>query len=177
MTQDECFQLGKITKPFGFKGQVVFFLDVDCPTDYEGLDAVFVETKSGLVPYFIKELNINGNKAVVTFEELTADEAHSLVGCRLFLPLEMLPKLTGNKFYFHEVIGWHVVDAEKGDIGTIESVMENPAQPLFQIMKNGVEILIPIIDPVIKKVDRKEKIMYIEAPNGLIDLYLQNTNQ
>lgn len=177
MTQDECFQLGKITKPFGFKGQVVFFLDVDCPDDYEGLDAVFVETKSGLVPYFIKELNINGNKAVVTFEELTADEAHSLVGCRLFLPLEMLPKLTGNKFYFHEVIGWHVVDAEKGDIGTIESVMENPAQPLFQIMKNGVEILIPIIDPVIKKVDRKEKIMYIEAPNGLIDLYLQNTNQ
>lgn len=177
MTQDECFQLGKITKPFGFKGQVVFFLDVDCPTDYEGLDAVFVETKSGLVPYFIKEFNINGNKAVVTFEELTADEAHSLVGCRLFLPLEMLPKLTGNKFYFHEVIGWHVVDAEKGDIGTIESVMENPAQPLFQIMKNGVEILIPIIDPVIKKVDRKEKIMYIEAPNGLIDLYLQNTNQ
>ena len=39
-------------------------------------------------------------------------------------------------------------------------------------MKNDKEILIPIIDQVIKKVDRKEKKMFIEAPNGLIDLYL-----
>lgn len=172
MTQEECFQLGKITKPFGYKGQVVFFLDVDCPDDYAGLDAVFVELKNGLVPYFIKDININGNKAIVTFEDITADEAQSLVGCRLFLPLEMLPKLDGNRFYFHEIIGWQVVDSEKGDIGTIASVIDYPAQALFQIMKNDKEILIPIIDQVIKKVDREKKTIYIEAPNGLIDLYL-----
>ena len=43
MTQDECYRLGKITKPFGFKGQVIFFLDVDSPEDYEELDSVFLE--------------------------------------------------------------------------------------------------------------------------------------
>lgn len=176
MRQEECFQLGKITKPFGFKGQVVFFLDVDCPDDYSNLDSVFVEMKGNLIPYFIKDLNLNGNKAIVSFEDLSPEEAQALVGCRLFLPLDLLPELTGNRFYFHEVIGWQVVDAEKGDIGTIQSVIEFPAQPLFQIVKNGTEILIPIIDPVIKQVDRKEKIMHIEAPNGLIDLYLQNNN-
>ncbi len=84
----------------------------------------------------------------------------------------MLPKLTGNKFYYHEVIGWQVIDKEKGDIGTIASVIDYPAQALFQIMKNDKEILIPIIDQVIKKVDRDKKTMHIEAPNGLIDLYL-----
>ena len=172
MTKEECFQLGKITKPFGYKGQVVFFLDVDEPADYADLDAVFVEVKGSLVPYFIKEMNLNGNKATVTFEDLKAEEAQALVGNDLYLPLEMLPKLTGNRFYYHEIVGWTVVDSEKGDIGTIASVIEYPAQPLFQIMKNDKEILIPIIDPVIKKVDRENKIMYIEAPNGLIDLYL-----
>lgn len=172
MTQEECFQLGKITKPFGYKGQVVFFLDVDCPDDYQGLDAVFVEVKNSLVPYFIKEIKINGNKAVVTFEETTPDEAAALVGCRLFLPLAMLPKLDGNRFYFHEIIGWKVIDQEKGDIGTIASVIDYPAQALFQIMNNDKEILIPVIDQVIKKVDREKKIIFIEAPNGLIDLYL-----
>ncbi len=174
VTQEECYQLGKITKPFGYKGQVVFFLDVDDPAEYSELDAVFVEVKGRLIPYFIKDIVINGNKAVVAFEELKPEEAHALVGCNLFLPLEMLPKLTGNRFYFHEIIGWRVVDAEHGDIGVIESVIDYPAQPLFQIMKNGVEILVPIIDEVIQKVDREEKIMYIKAPNGLIDLYLQN---
>lgn len=164
--------MGKITKPFGFKGQVIFFLDVDTPDDYAGLDAVFVEVKGSLVPYFIKEIKINGNKATVSFEEISPDEARALVGCSLYLPLSMLPKLTGNKFYFHEIIGWKVVDSVKGDIGTITSVIDFPAQPLFQIMKNDKEILVPIIDQVIKKVDRDTKTMYIEAPNGLIDLYL-----
>ncbi|MBP5326833.1 MAG: 16S rRNA processing protein RimM [Bacteroidales bacterium] len=172
MTQDECYRLGKITKPFGFKGQVIFFLDVDSPEDYEELDSVFVEVKGALVPYFIKEININGNKATVTFEDLTPQEAQALVGNDLYLPLDLLPKLDGNRFYYHEVVGWHVVDDEKGDIGTIASVIDYPAQALFQIMLGDKEILIPVIDQVIVKVDRDTKTMFIHAPDGLIDLYL-----
>lgn len=172
MLQKDCYQLGKITKPFGFKGQVIFFLDVDTPEDYATMDSVFVEVKGILIPYFIKEISINGNKATVTFEDLSPTEAQALVGCNLYLPLDLLPKLTGNKFYYHEIIGWNVVDSEKGDIGTIKSVIDFPAQPLFQIFKNDTEILIPIIDPVIKKVDRDKKTIFITAPNGLIDLYL-----
>ena len=173
MTIEECYQLGKITKPFGIKGQVVMFLDVDSPDDYAQLDSAFVEIKGNLVPYFFHIDNLNGNKAVVTFEDITSEEAHALVGHDLYLPLDMLPKLTGNQFYFHEVVGFHVVDAEKGDIGTIETIIDYPAQPLFQIFNNGTEILIPVIDPIIKKVDRKLKIIYIKAPTGLIDLYLE----
>ena len=60
-----------------------------------------------------------------------------------------------------------------GDIGTIASVIDYPAQPLFQIMNNGVEILVPVIDQVIKKVDRESKTIFITAPTGLIDLYMQ----
>lgn len=173
MTKEECYQLGKITKPFGFKGQVIMFLDVDCPEDYAELDSAFVEVKGNLVPYFFKLENINGNKAVATFEDLTPEEAQALVGHELYLPLDLLPKLTGNQFYFHEVIGFNVIDDEHGDIGTIKSIIEYPAQPLFQIMKDEAEILIPMIDPVIKEVDRENKRIFISAPKGLIDLYLQ----
>ena len=173
MTKEECYQLGKITKPFGFKGQVIMFLDVDCPEDYAELDSAFVEVKGNLVPYFFKLENINGNKAVATFEDLTPEEAQALVGHELYLPLDLLPKLTGNQFYFHEGIGFNVIDDEHGDIGTIKSIIEYPAQPLFQIMKDEAEILIPMIDPVIKEVDRENKRIFISAPTGLIDLYLQ----
>ena len=172
MTKEECYLLGKITKPFGIKGQVIMFLDVDTPTDYAELDSAFVEVKGALVPYFFHIDSINGNKATATFEDITPDEARALVGNDLYLPLDMLPKLTGNKFYYHEVMGFHVVDDEHGDIGTIASVIDYPAQPLFQIMNNGVEILVPIVDPVIKKVDRKLKTIFITAPTGLIDLYM-----
>ncbi len=174
MTKEECYRLGNITKPFGYKGQMVFYLDVDSPQDYAELDSAFIETKTGLVPYFFKVDNINGNKAVVTFEDLTPDEAQALAGHDLYLPLDLLPKLTGNQFYFHEVTGFRVIDSQYGDIGTLQSIIEYPAQPLFQIDKEGKEILIPVIDPVIKLVDRENKTLHIEAPNGLIELYLNS---
>ncbi len=41
-------------------------------------------------------------------------------------------------------------------------------------MNGDKEILIPVVDPVIKKVDRDQRTIFIEAPKGLIDLYLEN---
>ncbi len=176
MNIDDCFYLGKVTKPWGVKGQMVLFLDVDTPEDYLELDSAFVEVKGQLVPYFFHLDTLNGNKAVVTFEEFSADQASALAGHSLYLPLDRLPKLEGNKFYFHEVVGFSVIDSEKGDIGTLEQVIDYPAQPLFQVMKNGVEILIPVIDEVIDRVDRAQKIIYVTAPKGLINLYLGDIN-
>ena len=172
----DCFYLGRVTKPWGTKGQMVLFLDVDSPEEYAGLDSAFVEVKGQLVPYFFQIDQLNGNRAVVTFEDITAEQASALAGRDLYLPLDTLPKLEGNKFYFHEVVGFQVVDSVKGPIGTLESVIEYPAQPLFQVMKNGVEILIPVIDEVVDKVDREQKTLYLTAPKGLIDLYLDSIN-
>lgn len=173
----DCYNLGRITKAWGYKGQVVIFLDVDTPEDYAGLDSAFVEVKGKLIPYFFRIDSLSGNKAVITFEDLAAEQALALVGHELYLPLTLLPKLEGNKFYFHEVVGFRVIDEQWGDIGTLQTVIDYPAQALFQVMKNGVEILIPVIDEVIKKVDREQKTLFIAAPNGLIDLYLGDINK
>ena len=173
----DCFYLGRVTKPWGVKGQMVLFLDVDAPEEYQELDSAFVDIKGKLVPHFFHVDQLNGNKAVVTFEEISPDQAAAIAGRDLYLPLDLLPKLEGNRFYFHEVVGFSVIDDEKGPIGTLEQVIEYPAQPLFQIMKNGTEVLVPVIDEVVKKVDREQKILYISAPKGLIDLYLGDINK
>lgn len=173
----DCYYLGRVTKPWGVKGQMALFLDVDVPEDYAGLDSVFVEVKGQLVPYFFQVDQLNGNRAIVTFEDLTPEQAQALAGHDLYLPLDSLPKLEGNKFYYHEVVGFRVVDSVHGDIGVLQQVIEYPAQPLFQIDKNGTEILVPLIDQVIDKVDRKLKTIYITAPNGLIELYMGEMNK
>ena len=176
MTTEQCFYLGRVTKPWGTKGQLQLFLDVDTPDDYAGLDSAFVSTKGQLVPFFFHIDQMNGNRAVVTPEEMSPAQAQAFVGCDLYLPLDLLPKLEGNKFYFHEVVGFKVVDSVYGDIGILRQVIEYPAQPLFQIEKNGVEILVPVIDQVIDRVDRVLKILFITAPNGLIELYVGDFN-
>jgi 16S rRNA processing protein RimM len=84
----------------------------------------------------------------------------------------MLPKLTGNKFYFHEVIGFEVEDKRLGVVGKIESINDTTAQPLFEVLNGEIEILIPMIDHFLVKIDRENKKVIMDLPEGLIEMYL-----
>jgi 16S rRNA processing protein RimM len=98
--------------------------------------------------------------------------AKNLVKAELYLPLSFLPPLTGNKFYFYEVIGFEVIDKEKGNIGKCVGFMEVSHQPIMQIDFYGTEILIPAVDEIFETVDRENRTITINAPEGLIDIYL-----
>jgi 16S rRNA processing protein RimM len=87
--------------------------------------------------------------------------------------MDMLPKLEGNQFYYHEIIGFRVVDQRLDDIGTVHSIIENTAQPLFEIYKGDKQILIPMIDEFILQVNRTSKELHLNTPVGLVDLYLE----
>ena len=43
---------------------------------------------------------------------------------------------------------------------------------LFLIMNDEKEVLIPLREGLVRKIDRKNKVMHIDAPPGLIELYL-----
>ena len=175
MQKEDCYYLGKITKTNGYKGGVNIFLDVDDPHEYEGLDAVFVEIKKSLIPYFIKEIIVHNSKknAVVYFEDIEdIDTAQLLVNRPLYLPMKTLPKLEGNKFYFHEVVGYTLVAKKEGVLGECKEVLDYPNQALFQVYYQGKEVLIPINDDIVQHVDRVKKEILLLLPEGLLDVYL-----
>ena len=174
MEKKDCFYLGKIVKKFSFKGEVLVKLDTDEPELYEHLDALFIELRNSLVPFFIESSQFHKSELLrVKFEEVdTEDDADSILKCDVYLPLEFLPKLEDDKFYFHEVIGYTVEDVNFGKVGVIKAINDTTAQSLFEIDRNGTQILIPMNDDFIKKVDKKKKSILVETPDGLIDLYL-----
>jgi 16S rRNA processing protein RimM len=115
----------------------------------------------------------HNQKAVVRFQDVSSiEEAEIYTGRQIFLPLKKLPKLEGNKFYYHEVTGYSVIDKKHGLLGIINGILDLPNQSLFQIMHEKREILVPVVDEIIKRVDREKKIIFIEAPDGLIEIYL-----
>lgn len=176
MKKEECYYLGKVTKPNGYLGGLNIYLDVDTPHEYSGLDAVFIENRNSLIPYFIKKLTIHNSKntAVVYFEDIEDfDSAQQLVNRHLYLPLSTLPKLEGKKFYFHEIIGFNIIDKEKGLLGACKEVLDYPNQSLFQVFYQNKEILIPINDDIIESIDRKKKEILVKLPEGLLDVYLE----
>lgn len=175
MEKEKCFYLGVITKTLGYKGEVVIFIDADSPEHYHGMEMVLVEIHDKLVPYFIEKADARNknNQLTLKFQDInTHDQARQLQGCELYLPLELLPPLSGNAFYFHEIKGYTVIDKHKGEIGHILQVVEYPGNPLFEIENQGRQILVPVKDEIIEKLDRENRIIHINAPEGLIDLYI-----
>ncbi|MDO6736989.1 ribosome maturation factor RimM [Wenyingzhuangia sp. 2_MG-2023] len=174
MRKEECFYLGKIVRKHSFKGEVVIKLDTDEPELYQDMESVFVEHGKDLIPFFIEEsLLQKGNQLRVRFETVdTEQDADAIMNSGIYLPLAFLPKLTGNKFYFHEVINFTAVDVNYGEFGVIKGINDSTAQALFEIDNNGVEILIPMIDEFIKEIDRKGKRVVLKTPPGLIEMYL-----
>jgi len=170
---DGYFLLGKMIRTHGYKGGLKAIFDVDQPQEYRELDMLFLEIKGKLIPWMIENIHFENNKANIKLADLhDMDSAEKMVGNFIYLPVELLPKLKGNKFYYHEIIGFKVIDATHGNIGTIDRVIELPNNPLFAVLCNNKEILLPISDQIIKKVDRKKKVIEVLAPEGLIELYL-----
>ncbi|CAM1351234.1 Ribosome maturation factor RimM [Tenacibaculum halocynthiae] len=174
MQKEECFYLGKIVKKHSFKGEVVIKLDTDEPELYRNLESVFVDLGNNLIPFFIEKSSLSKSTMFrVKFEDVnTEQDADAIMRAGIYLPLNLLPKLTGNKFYYHEVIGFTVIDTNFGEVGEIQSINDTSAQPLFEIDRDGNEVFIPMIDDFIKKIDRDNKIIEVTTPEGLIDLYL-----
>ena len=174
MTKEECFYLGRIVSKFSFKGEVLIKLDTDEPESYLEMESVFVEYDNNLVPFFIEKSNLQkSNLLRVKFEEVDSEEdAEDLLKCDLYLPLNLLPELSEDQFYFHEVIGFTVEDVNYGTVGTLTGINDTTSQALFEIEKDNKEILIPMNDEFLQKVDKKNKKIIVQTPEGLIDLYL-----
>lgn len=175
MRKEDCFYLGKIAKKFSYKGEVLIYLDTDEPELYENMESVFVEINKHLVPFFIISSSLHKNSFLrVRFEDINNEEdADNIMNNEIYLPLSELPELEGNQFYFHEIIGFTAEDERLGDIGTIAGVNDSSAQSLFEIKKGDIEILVPMIDDFIVKIDRENKKVILNTPEGLVDLYLE----
>lgn len=172
MKKEDCFYLGKIAKKYSFKGEVILKLDTDEPEIYENLEAILIDFGNNMVPYFIeKSLFQKGNQLRIQFEEVYSEqEADKIIKKDAYLPLNLLPKLEGDQFYYHEITGFILEDVSYGAIGRIDSINDTSSQPLFVIKTDSDDILIPMVDDFIEKIDRKNKKVIVKTPEGLIDM-------
>ena len=176
MNKDNCFQLGYIAKVHGLHGELVLVLDVDFPEDYEDVKHLFVEKNNRLIPHFLEHLVPQpNNRFLAKFEEFDhVDQVKALVGTALYLPLNELPELSEDQYYFHELVGCQVIDEELGALGEVAVIYDLETQDLIGMNYQEKEVLIPIQEGIIQKVDKTAKKVFCRLPEGLLDIYLND---
>lgn len=179
MNKSECYEVGYVIKTHGLHGEILVQLDVDDSEEYKGLESMFIEINNRLIPFFIESFHLQGKgKAIVKLEEIDhIDTAQPLKGKKLFLTLDCLPELEDGEYYLHDVIGYQVVDKNLGPLGKITCYHTETAQTLLEMEYQNHEILIPVFDEIVLDANHTDKILNVDLPHGLLDVYLDDTNQ
>jgi 16S rRNA processing protein RimM len=162
-------QVGYFSKTHGVKGQLILKADKEFFTDE--LKALFVESPTGKAPYFVSEIKQTNIGLIISLEDITAiEKAKLLLGKAVFIDTALLEEEEEG----FDWIGYELIDRTQGSLGTISGVSDNGSQVLLSIQYKGKEVLLPLVEEFIEKIDEKERKLFFNAPEGLIDLYLDD---
>lgn len=170
MNVKSCFQIAYVMKTHGLKGEVTVALLPECPP-FHSLTSIFLQNGSQLVPYRIERVSVKGTRAYVKLEGVdSASGGAALKGCSIYLPKNQRPDLPKGAFYSDEVVGYEVVDARLGLLGTVKEVTETGTNRHLVIVRKGNDVLIPLNGPFILGVNKTKGVIRVDLPEGLLDL-------
>ena len=168
----QYFKIGKFAASYGLEGQLVLVHSLGKKTALKDLEAVFLqEGKDNFMPYFIEQCSAkNDTEVYVKLEGIdTKETARKLTPKEVWLTAEDFEKFAAKSSPI-SLLGFDLVDG-KNNLGEIIEVLEQPHQILCTILYNGNEALIPVHEGNLVKMDQKNKKVYVEVPDGLLEIY------
>jgi 16S rRNA processing protein RimM len=163
--------LGRITKVSGFEGAVTVRLEKCFSEKLPHMESVFLEIEGRPVPFFVSGSEYSGSDILrLKFEGYnSSDKVFEFVGCKVFLTTATP---VGNKIEVIKLlIGYKVLTPENITLGSIQEVIPNPGQWLLSVISpSNKEILIPLHEHFIVKIENKKKQVIMDIPEGLTEI-------
>ena len=166
--EEEVYQIGKLGKTHGVKGEISFLFDDDV-FDRVDADYLILKVDGIFVPFFIEEYRFKSDaNAIIKFEDIdTQERARELTGCEVYFPRE-LADTDEDDISWAAIVGFEIIEAENGNkIGRIASVDDTTINILFEL-ENGS--LIPASEDLITAIDLQARTITMHLPEGLLDL-------
>lgn len=165
--------IGKLVATFGVQGDIILKHHLGKKTSLKGLETLFIEDKKDeLLPYFIESVKVKSNDELyLKIEGINSKEsAQKLIQKQVWLVEEEFHKYAGKSAAI-SLLGFHMVQDED-DLGEIVEVIEQPHQLLCRIDWKGKEALIPLHSETLIKIDKKKKLVLVNLPEGLLDVFV-----
>ena len=140
----------------------------------KGLKALFLEDRNGSVlPWFIESTRIKSETEIFLKLEgiQTKEAATPILQKEVWLPEEDFQKYAARTAPA-SLLGYEVINEGKS-LGNILELIEQPHQMLCRLEIENKEVLIPLNESSLKKVDQKKKQVVVELPEGLLEIYLK----
>ncbi len=169
---NQYFKIGKLAATFGVEGQLVLQHSLGKKTSLKGLETIFIEEKKdSFLPYFIISTKIKSDKETFIFLEgiQSKEAAHLLIKKEVWINENDFKKFAAVAAPI-SFLGFVVIN-DKKELGEVIEVIEQPHQVLCAIIIDGNEVLIPIHENSLERIDKKNRKLFVNLPDGLLDIY------
>ena len=172
----EYFKIGKFVAVHGLKGELLLKHDLGKKTSLKGLQAIFIEEKKNFfLPWFIETTKIKSeNEIFLKLENINVREAALKLASKHVWVTESDFKKFASKTTPAGLLGYSIINNNE-KLGAILELIEQPHQLICRLEIKGKEVLIPLHEESLKKVNHRKKEVIVELPEGLLEIYLGNS--
>lgn len=171
----EFYKVGKIVNTHGVRGELKVIALTDFPEIRFAKGSLlycFPPDGKQSIPVKVASSRYHKGTYIIRFSEMdNINQVEAFKGGTLKISEDQLVQLEEGQYYYHEIVGCSVY-AENGDmLGTVKEVLTPGANDVWVVDRtNGKELLIPVIDECVLRVDVADKRIEIRLMEGLLDL-------
>lgn len=165
--------IGKIAGTHGLDGWINLSHQLIAKNAFSKIKFIFIEIrKESFIPFYIEQKrSVSDDEICLKLEDVVSvEQAKELSGKKVFIEQSLFVELNPQSIS-NTLIGYQIHDEKLGIIGPIEELIETPGQVLAYIQYRSKEVLIPLVDATLKKMDHVRKLVYVCLPDGLLEIY------
>ncbi len=172
MTVRGGVKAGKISKPYGLQGDVHIILIPAVAQELKSGNPLFIDLDGQRVPFFMETVDlVSEDQAIVKVEFVNSiEEARKVSGHEVYLDIQDASRTVEQTKDPIEMIGYIVFDQSLGEVGKLAELIPSEMNPVWLIDSAGRDIMIPATKDFIQKVDHKNKVLYLDLPEGIMEL-------
>ena len=173
MEINDLISIGVIKKVIGNGGVVSAIPDTSFPEYYLTIPELFIVFPDETVRFeAINTIELKNGKYLIKFMNINLkDEARQMINAHIMIAEDMLPPLEEDEYYPVQFIEYEVITKEGEVIGNVADILSTAGQEILIIPNGDKEIMIPICDFFIEKVDKENKKIIINPIEGLLDAH------
>lgn len=149
--------IGRLTKPHGLRGDLVFLpyvYDSTLLPDLVQRQVFLRQSAAPLASHTVHAWQMVHKRILVQFQGCKdVNAAEALRTAEVFIPRAWFPRLPDGEYYWFEIEGLAVYDKDAYYLGTVAEIMYTGSNDVYVVRHDDQEHLVPALRSVVRTID------------------------
>ena len=167
---DEWVEIGVVAQPHGLRGELKVLGVDDEMARFRRVGEVQLVGRGGAVKGRVRRFRSTGRQVLLQVVGVESrEDADRLRGATVSVRKSEVPALEEGAYYAFELVGCEVFTASGERVGVVSEIRDYPANDVLVVHRGGRELLIPLVEPVVARVDIKGRRIDLKDIEGLLE--------